>query len=841
MNDDQRIGQLLLREGVLTEDQLARALEAQKEAFNKPLGEILITMKIIDESDFLRVLAKKFHTQYLTTRKLSELRVPEAVLKAIPQTTAEKHLLFPVQLKRPERTLTIAMANPDDVAALDEVKFVSGMPNIKQLVCLKDSVKAAIGKWYKNDKNAFDLLLGISSEDGGNGYELGSGAAGGAVTESLENEDGPLDLSAIVQGADRQEDRARPAPSRPKEKEQIEIGGLGDLGGAAEERLYLGGMEEMPGDNNLSRDSIVIEEVSGDSPVEVEEVMVAPMAPEPTSEEPRAEEQKTGRRDVKKYRLRMLVVEPNEAIRKFIVKLFGHEGFKVRGVENREQAIAEMEQGEYDSLVIRDRDLGEGEEFASLMAERFPGVELCSIKDYGSAVIGETRAQRRLMGSFLETLDIVMGLYEMEGGGVQGHSHNTSKYARLIAAKLDLPQREVDTIALATYLHELGKKGIPHRALISIEPDADRENLLEQLEIPLKLLSSAKFPVDIAPTIRHQYERWDGNGIPAGLGGEDIPIGARVLAVVESFEHLTNKNTSQTPIEATAALEILKRNAGKLFDPGLVEIFLGVVRDDIYLQQMSGSQDRILIADTEIDLLTLLELRLANMGFAVATARTAKEAMDKAVSFKPALLLTEAEFPDMSGFEMIEKLKAAPATKNLPFIFLSRRDDGNSVTRGLRLGAEDYMTKPVKVDILGAKLNTMMSRLKAEKKASPAAAGVSGSLSEMSLPDIIQILGAGRKTGRITLEDNGRSATIDMIEGQVVNANIGDLKGEEGFYQILYWDKGSFSIDPTAEITERLITLSNDSLMLEGFRRMDEAGHGGKSEEDITLDGSDFF
>lgn len=848
MNDDQRIGQLLLREGVITEDQLARALEAQKEAFSKPLGEILISLNIIDESDFLRVLAKKFHTQYLTTKKLSELRVPEAVLKAIPQATAEKYLLFPVQLKRPERTLTIAMANPDDVAALDEVKFVSGMPNIKQLVCLKDSVKAAIDKWYKNEKDAFDALLGITPENGMGGYELGGGNGGGAVTESLENDDSPLDLSAIVQGAEKPEERpkakpSRSAPPQPKEKEQIEISGLDDLdgGGPAEEHLYLGGMDEMPGDNNLSRDSIVIEEVSGDSPVEVEEVMVAPMTPDPAPEEPKAEEQKTGRRDVKKYRLRMLVVESNEAIRKFIVKLFGHEGFKVRGVESREQAIAEMEQGEYDSLVIRDKDLGEGEEFASLMTERFPGVELCSIKDYGSAVIGETRAQRKLMGSFLETLDIVMGLYEMEGGGLQGHSHNTAKYARLIAAKLDLPQREVDTIALATYLHELGKKGIAHRALISIEPDADRETVLEQTEIPLKLLSSAKFPVDIAPTIRHQFERWDGNGIPAGLGGEDIPIGARVLAVVESFEHLTNKHTGQTPIESSAALEILKRNAGVLFDPGLVEIFLGVVRDDIYLQQMSGAQDRVLIADTEVDLLTLLELRLATMGFAVATARSAKEAMDKAVSFKPALLLTEAEFPDMSGFEMMEKLKAAPATKDLPFIFLSRKDDGNSVTRGFRIGAMDYITKPVKVDILGAKLNTMMSRLKAEKKAAPAAAGVSGSLSEMSLPDIIQILGAGRKTGRITLEDNGRSATIDMIEGQVVNANIDDLKGEEGFYQILYWEKGSFSIDPTVEITERLITLSNDSLMLEGFRRMDEAGHGGKSEEDITLDGSDFF
>jgi len=831
MNDDQRIGQFLLREGVITEDQLRQALEAQKEAFNRPLGEILINMKIIDESDFLRVLAKKFHTQYLTTKKLSEIRVPDAVLKFIPAATAEKYNLFPVQYKKTEKILTIAMTNPDDVAAVDEVKFVSGIGNIKQLVCPKEAVKAAIGKWYKGEDSAFDLLLGMH-EDGG-GYELGANAKQPAG--DLEPDDSPLDLSALVAGAETPEARPKtrpPAPSPADEQIVLEPG----------DSPFLGGMDEMPGDNNLSRESIVVEEITGEDQREVEEVLMAPVAPA-APDKAKAEETRPGRRaDVKKYRLRMLVVEPHDAIRRFIVKLFSHEGFRVKGVENRDQALSELRQGdEYDTLVIRDRDLGEGDEFINLMAERFPGVELCSIKDFGSAVIGETRAQKRLMSSFLETLDILMGLLEMEGGGLQGHSHNAAKYARLIASKLDLPQREVDTIALATYVHELGKKGLAHRSLISLEPGEEVEIVIEQAEIPLKLLSSAKYPLEIAPILRHQFERWDGKGRPGGLAGEDIPIGARVLALVESFEHLTNKFTGAAALEPTGALEILKKNEGRLFDPALVEIFLSVVRDDIYLQQMAGAQERILLADTEVDLLTLLELRLINLGFAVSTARTGQEALDKALSAQPSLILTEADFPDFSGFELVERLKANAATKDIPFLFLSRKDDSNSVNRGFRLGAEDYMIKPVKVDVLGAKLNTMMSRLKAEKKTAPAAAGVSGSLSEMSLPDIIQILGAGRKTGRITLADDGRRADIDMIEGQVVNAAIDDLKGEEAFYKILYWTGGTFTIDPAAAITERLINMANDSLMLEGFRRMDEASQSGKSEEDITLDGSDFF
>ncbi len=819
MDEDQRIGQLLLREGVITEDDLNRALEAQNESYNKPLGEVMMELNIISEPDFLRILAKKFHTQYLTTQKLSEIKVPETVLKLVPEATAEKYQVFPVQYKKSNKLLTVVMTNPDDVAAVDEVKFVSGIGNVKALVGLKEAIKAAITKWYKRDDNAFSMLEGMDEVPG---YEIAGGGA-----QELEQEDSPLDLSSLVSPRGGEE-KAGEQEAEDSDKGEVYLGGISD---AAEEE------DSSPG-------GLVIEEVTGEEPVEVEEVTVGERSPaaEPGAAEEELEAKPVKRPDAKKYRLRMLMVEPHDSIRKFISKLFGHEGFKVKGVKTREEALQELEIGEYDSLVIKDRDLGEGEEFANTMLERFPDVELCSIKDYGSAVIGETRAHKRLMSSFLETMDVVMGLLEMEGGGIQGHSHNMAKYAKLIAGKLDLLQREVDTIALAAYIHELGKKGIPHRSLLSLEKEeVDPDLLMEQVEIPLKLLSSAKIPLEVSPILRHQYERWDGKGVPDGLQGEDIPPGSRILALVEAFEDLTNKHTGTENVDPTAALEAIKNREQELFDPSMVEIFLGVVRDDIYLQQMSTAQQKLMVVDTEPDLVTLLELRLVNMGFAVTTASTAEDAMEKAKAELPSMIITEVELPDMSGLSMIEQLKAEPDLRDLHFIFISRKDDSASVNKGFQMGADDFIIKPVKVEILGAKINTMMSRLQAEKKTAPAAAGVSGSLSEMGLPDIVQILGAGRKTGRITLEDNGRTCYIDMEEGQVVNASIDDIKGEDAFYKILYWTKGSFSIDPEAEISERLINISNDSLMLEGFRRMDEEAAGAGPEDDIAMDGSDFF
>ena len=198
-----------------------------------------------------------------------------------------------------------------------------------------------------------------------------------------------------------------------------------------------------------------------------------------------------------------------------------------------------------------------------------------------------------------------------------------------------------------------------------------------------------------------------------------------------------------------------------------------------------------------------------------------------------------------SGPEFITELSKDDEIKNIPFVFLSRRDEPDVVTNALELGAEDYLTKPVKVDVFCAKIKKMLARLKAERKVGPSQpVGVSGSLSEMSLPDIIQILGAGRKTGKIVLKNNGQTAEIFMEEGRVVNALFEGLKGEEAFYKILYWNGGTFMVDPSAQITERLISMSNDSLMLEGYRRMDEemaAKGGGTPDQDISMDGGDFM
>jgi len=823
---DRKIGQLLLQEGVIAENELNQALAEQSKSPGRRLGQILLDLNKVDEITLLRVLARQQRTQYLTTKKLSELSVPEAIIKLVPQNICEKYELFPVQYKKGEKTLIIVTSDPQNVEAIDEVRFVSGIANIKGLVALSESIQAAIRKWYKGDRNAFGAGMEIDGDDmypGQAGMEVDFGTGQEIKREkpekpAAEDKEGFVDFRSMINEEDKEEKNSG---------EHSEVA---------------------PGARHPARKepTLIIEEISEaeKAAAPAKGLRLEPMEDkQPAAPKARPEEIK--RAFEQRYRRRMVVVERQEQIRKFVTKLFSSEGYQVRGCSDLKEAYAGLEQQGFDSFVIKERYLDEpGAEFEEHFKKRFPHVELCIIKDYGSAAVGETRTYSRLTSSFLETLDVLLGLLEMEGHGPQGHSHNIAKYARLIANKLELAAKEVDAITLAAYVHDLGKKGMKHCSVMNIDATTDAEEMLEHVEIPLKLLGGAKFPFDIEKILRHQYERFDGRGIPDGLKAEAIPPGARILALVEAYEAMSNRAISEKAAEPGDALEQLNRQAGKIFDPKMIRIFMAVVRDDIYLKQVEAAHDRILIADTEIDLTTLLELRFIKEGFGVVLARTGAEALLKAKSEKPSLIITEVDLPVKSGMEFISELAKSEETKNIPFVFLSRRDEPDTVTAALELGAEDYLSKPVKVDVFCAKIKKMLARLKAEKKVAPSQpVGVSGSLSEMSLPDIIQILGAGRKTGKILLKNNGQSAEILMEDGRIVNAFVDQLKGEEAFYKILYWNSGTFIVDPTVQITERLINMSNDSLLLEGYRRMDEAlaKNGQGPDQDISMDGGDFM
>jgi DNA-binding response OmpR family regulator len=213
----------------------------------------------------------------------------------------------------------------------------------------------------------------------------------------------------------------------------------------------------------------------------------------------------------------------------------------------------------------------------------------------------------------------------------------------------------------------------------------------------------------------------------------------------------------------------------------------------------------------------VLELRLAEHGYEVTIARSSSDAENE-LSGEFDIVISEVELKPVDGFALLQKTRKNG--NEVPFIFLTSKDESDIVQRGFELGADDVITKPASPDVIALKVNRVLDGSRRKKRSG----GVSGSLKEMGLPDVVQILYHGRKSGKLAISAEGKRGEIHFSEGQIFDANFGGQVKEDAFYEMLSLTGGDFELDPNFRPTERKIELSPESLLLEGMRRLDEAG-----------------
>jgi len=155
----------------------------------------------------------------------------------------------------------------------------------------------------------------------------------------------------------------------------------------------------------------------------------------------------------------------------------------------------------------------------------------------------------------------------------------------------------------------------------------------------------------------------------------------------------------------------------------------------------------------------------------------------------------------------------------VPLMFVTAERAQSSVNRGLELGAADYVVKPASAAVVAAKASRIISESRAKK---PGGRGVSGSLQEMSLPDVIQILANGRKSGRLKVRSGTLEGELMFQDGSIHDSRFGDLTGAEAVYGILRLVEGDFELVPESRSIEDVIGIPTHHLLLEAMRRLDE-------------------
>lgn len=145
-------------------------------------------------------------------------------------------------------------------------------------------------------------------------------------------------------------------------------------------------------------------------------------------------------------------------------------------------------------------------------------------------------------------------------------------YARALAEAAGLTGGELEAVAIGSLVHDVGRRAVPDHVPgkpARLSPEASRQ--VRSAMLPGADLSSV--PARVVDLVLTQHERWDGQGYPCGLQAEEIPLGARIMAIVGMFDQLTSNRPFRRAISQEEALKILREGAGRQLDPGLVELF----------------------------------------------------------------------------------------------------------------------------------------------------------------------------------------------------------------------------------------------------------------------------
>jgi len=313
-------------------------------------------------------------------------------------------------------------------------------------------------------------------------------------------------------------------------------------------------------------------------------------------------------------KMTILLVEDDEDTRALVEAQFSHRGFTgLSSAASGAEATELLRQGKVD-LVLLDLMLPDvdGMEFLDKLVNEYGlPVVVATCRDdkrtqmhcleFGAAdylikpfdadililkvekILATIHLQERLESSrrrnqrlFLNILQVMAKTLEAKDPYTKYHSENVARYARMIGRKMGLDEKEIELLQIAGILHDFGKIGIKEGLLNkpgALEPD-EYEIIKRHPMVASAILEPLEELEAVIAFIRHHHEFYNGQGYPAGLAADDIPLGARILMVADAFDAMRSKRSYREPRTREEAMEELKSCAGSQFDPKVVEAFL---------------------------------------------------------------------------------------------------------------------------------------------------------------------------------------------------------------------------------------------------------------------------
>ena len=200
-------------------------------------------------------------------------------------------------------------------------------------------------------------------------------------------------------------------------------------------------------------------------------------------------------------------------------------------------------------------------------------------KVYMGRIEDERQHVRQTSDLHLATIEALARAIDAKDQPTQSHIRRVQIYAAGLAKAAGLTPDEIQGVKTAALLHDIGKLAVPEHILSKPGPLTQEEfqKIRIHPQVGAEIIAAVPFPYPVAPLILSHHERWDGKGYPQGLGGAEIPIGARILTIVDYYDAVTTERPYHRALNAESAIAMLKHEAGRALDPKLVTIFLEIL------------------------------------------------------------------------------------------------------------------------------------------------------------------------------------------------------------------------------------------------------------------------
>lgn len=263
-------------------------------------------------------------------------------------------------------------------------------------------------------------------------------------------------------------------------------------------------------------------------------------------------------------------------------KRFPHLAFVIAtGEDDIRVAVEAMKHGADDYLVKPFNLDAAVESLRRALQKKFMEAELERYRHHLEEMVEERTQQlqiamKRIERAYDDTLEALGAALDLRDTETAGHSRRVSLYCLEIARAMGCTNEQLKTIARGSYLHDIGKIGIPDAVLLKQGKLTTEEMTVMQTHVRIgyELLSRIPFLSSASEIVLAHQERYDGAGYPQGLMGEEIPLGARIFAVADTLDAMTSDRPYRQALPFQTAREEVIRESGKQFDPDVVRVFL---------------------------------------------------------------------------------------------------------------------------------------------------------------------------------------------------------------------------------------------------------------------------